>query len=137
MKHERLLLIRGIPGSGKSTLAKRLIANGEYDAHFETDDYFTDDSGRYRFVAENIQEAVQRCFSNTEYALKSGKRVIVSNTFTRVWEMQSYIELARQLNIEVSIITCTNTFQNVHDCPEEKVQQMKDRFEYDISELFE
>ena len=43
MKKE-LYILRGLPGSGKSTLAKNLA--GE---HFETDKYFIDEKGEYKF----------------------------------------------------------------------------------------
>lgn len=130
-----LLIVRGLPGSGKSTFAKGMIERNAYDVMFEADDFFTDESGNYQYDASKIKDAHKQCFANVEKALKEGKRVIVSNTFTRLWEMEPYVNLAKQIDVPVSITTCTGVFRNVHDVSDDTMQRMKDRFEYDIDSL--
>lgn len=130
-----LLIIRGLPGSGKSTFAKGMIERNVYDVMFEADDFFTDASGNYQYDASKIKDAHKQCFANVEQALKDGKRVIVSNTFTRLWEMEPYVNLAKQMGLSVSITTCTGDFGNVHNVSDDMIQRMKDRFEYDIDSL--
>ena len=62
--------------------------------------------------------------------------VYVSNTFTRVWEMQKYIDLANHHNAELVVYRCTGNFDNVHGVPSDKVQQMKERFEDCDGEIY-
>jgi predicted kinase len=131
-----LLLIRGLPGSGKSTLAMNMILQGKYDVMFEADDFFTDIHGNYVFQPERLQDAHKQCLQNAENALKDGKRVIVANTFTRMWEMKPYVLLTKQLNSPLDIITCRGEYQNIHGCSDDAVQRMKDRFEFNYEELW-
>lgn len=130
-----LLIVRGLSGSGKSTFANGMIERDAYDVMFEADDFFTDASGNYQYDASKIKDAHKQCFANVEKALKEGKRVIVSNTFTRLWEMEPYVNLAKQIDVPVSITTCTSNFRNVHNVSDDKIQRMKDQFEYDIDSL--
>lgn len=126
-----LVLIRGIPGSGKTTLAKE-IADGVIEhPHFETDNFFTNPyTGEYRFKPELIKVAHQWCQSLVFKALLDEEpKVIVSNTFTQIWELEPYLEMAQRFGYKVDIHTCTGEYTNVHGVPEEKVQEMKQRFE--------
>lgn len=139
---KQLILIRGVPGSGKSTLAKA-IRRDSYNRYksaifnFEADQFFIDDEGEYKFDPSKIKFAHERCQENTEAALKQGCTVIVSNTFTQLWEMQPYFEMAKKHNAEVVVYLCQGNFKNIHGVPDAKVKQMRDRFEYDVSPLFE
>lgn len=125
----RLTLIRGIPGSGKSTLAKLLcsIQKPGYAhlqmLHYEADMFF--ELQQINFDPKKLNDAHEWCFQETVKALNAGCDVVVSNTFTRIWEMQTYIKLRP----ECTVIRCTGNFQNVHGVPPEKVQAMRDRFE--------
>jgi hypothetical protein len=60
--------------------------------------------------------------------------IIVSNTFTQEWEMEPYFELAEKYGYDVFSIIVENRHggKNIHDCPEEKVQIMRDRFEVQL-----
>jgi Mor family transcriptional regulator len=57
-------------------------------------------------------------------------KIAVANTFTQEWEMESYFELAKKYNYTVFTIIIENRHngKNVHNVPEDKIQQMKNRF---------
>ena len=121
-----LILIRGIPGSGKSTLAHTYVEKGF--KHFESDQYFMV-AGEYHFDASKLSYAHSNCLQKTIDALAAGHSVVVSNTFTRLWEMQSYIDFAKQNDIPIKVFRCVGKFKNIHNVPESVVEKMEDRFE--------
>lgn len=120
-----LIIIRGLPGSGKSTLAKKLNCV----VHVEADMYFINESGEYVFSPEKLPDAHKWCQETTRNLLNSGKSVVVSNTFTRIWEMQAYLDMARDLSCTVKVIRKNGCFGNVHDVPEKTIEAMRERFE--------
>lgn len=134
-----LWLVEGIPGSGKSTLAK-IIQNTQtfeggdrfdgYCPHFEADQYFMV-KGEYKFEAKSIPAAHLWCQTAVESYMKKGCHdIIVSNTFTRQWEREPYRLLSSKYGDTVFEIICNNNFGNIHGCPPETVQKMKERFEF-------
>lgn len=124
-----LILIRGLPGSGKSTKAKELLDVGFVNDWFEADMFFMDINGEYRFDRDKIKDAHKWCQQMTKRSLKSGRSVVISNTFTRIWEMEAYIEVARFAKADVIVIECKGEYQNIHDVPEESLALMKERWE--------
>ncbi|WP_367988977.1 ATP-binding protein [Vibrio sp. NTOU-M3] len=122
---QTLTLIRGLPGSGKSTLAQTLDAQ-----HFEADMYFVDEQGTYRFDANCLPQAHAWCLTMTEKALHQGQSVVVSNTFVRLWEMESYIHLSRQLGIKLKVVECTGSYPNVHGVPQCTIDKMRRRWQH-------
>jgi predicted kinase len=125
----KLVLVRGLPGSGKSTFAKSMPDF----LHVEADMYFCKD-GEYKFDPKLLADAHAWCRLITEDALHKKLDVIVTNTFTQFWEIRSYLDIASLYGIIPFIITVHNQFQNVHGVPEEKLEIMYNRFEWDISE---
>ena len=119
---DQLILIRGLPGSGKSTLARSLAIIGF--EHFEADMYFERD-GIYRYDASRIKEAHAWCQKMTREALAAGKRVVVSNTFTRLQEMEPYRSMAEL----VRVVQAKGNWENIHGVPAETIQRMKQRWE--------
>jgi predicted kinase len=126
-----LYLVRGLPGSGKSTFSKTL---GEI--HIEADQYFVDVEGNYNFDGSKIKLAHEYCRTQTEAWMKTDgdqvnvNKIVVSNTFTQEWEMEPYFELAKKYGYKVFSIIVENRHggTNVHGVPEEKIEQMKNRF---------
>jgi predicted kinase len=133
---EKLLVIcRGIPGSGKSSFAKTLGG-----IHIEADQYFVDGDGNYNFDGSKIKLAHEYCRSQTEAWMKTDgtqvnvDKIVVSNTFTQFWEMEPYFELAEKYGYKTFSIVVENRHGGVnqHNVPEEKVEQMKNRFEFKL-----
>ena len=120
-----LYLIRGWPGSGKTTLAKELLKQGKADVHYEADMYFEGKVLGYVFDPTKLPQAHEWCLRKTKEALGMNMNVVVSNTFTRLWELQKYIDLGHPYEI----IECRGLFKNVHGVPPEKVLAMRARFE--------
>ena len=122
-----LYIVRGVPGSGKTTLAKQLTANV-----FEADHYFYDNDGNYNFIPSEIKEAHKECQQFVGFAMESNiQKIAVSNTFTQEWEMEPYFELAKKHSYKVFTIVVENRHGGVnqHGVPEDKIEQMKNRFE--------
>ena len=125
-----LYIIRGVPGSGKTTLAKKMIACEMADYSIEADFFMTDEKGRYSFTPSKLTDCHQKCQDAIHKSLVAGNNCVVSNTFTRKWEMKPYIDMAKAGNHKITIIVCQGDFQNVHGVPDAKVLEMKERFEY-------
>lgn len=116
-----LIIIRGLPGSGKSTMAEKFVAMGY--THCETDAFFMV-NGEYKFDGNRLTEAHDWCFAAVVNALKSGN-VVVSNTFSRIWEMQRYLDLPNPK----AVLTCEGNYGNKHGVPEHAVERMRQRWE--------
>lgn len=121
----KLTLIRGVPGSGKSTLAKSFQSR-----LFEADQFFLDQFSppNYNFDPHLLEAAHALCFGKTAEALRRGEDTVVANTFTKDWEVEKYLRLAQIMNVPTTVIHCLDEFENVHGCPQEKIDQMKARF---------
>ena len=125
-----LYIVRGIPGSGKSTFAKTLVSK-DY-CHKETDMYFFGLSGKYKFDPTKIKDAHKWCQDEVNNLMKlEYSPIAVSNTFTQEWEIEPYLELAKTYGYKVFSIVVENRHggTNEHGVPEEKLEQMKNRFE--------
>ncbi len=129
-----LYLVRGVPwpGSGKTTFAKTLGS-----IIIEADQYFVDDKGNYKFDGSKIKLAHEYCRAQTEAWMQTKgdqvntDKITVSNTFTQEWEMEPYFEIAKKHGYKVFSIVVENRHggTNVHEVPEEKLEQMRNRFE--------
>ena len=126
-----LYIVRGIPGSGKSTFAKTLGG-----IHIEADQYFVDADGNYNFDGSKIKLAHEYCRLKTKAWMEingdlvSEDKIVVSNTFTQEWEMEPYFELAKEYGYKVFSVIIENRHGNTneHNVPEDKIEQMKNRF---------
>jgi predicted kinase len=123
---KQLILLRGLPGSGKSTFAKTLGG-----IHIEADQYFMQD-GEYKFDASKLKQAHNWCKLRVEHSMEDGvDKITVSNTFTQEWEMDAYFELAEKYGYQTSCLIVENRHdsKNIHGCPDDKIEQMRNRFE--------
>jgi energy-coupling factor transporter ATP-binding protein EcfA2 len=131
---KELFLLRGVPGSGKSTLAKSLGG-----VHYEADMFFIE-GGQYKFNPKNLPAAHEWCRQVVEESMADwngsapSPRIVVSNTFTKEWEMEAYFELAKKWGYTVFSLVVENRHGGVneHGVPEDKVQAMRDRFEFKL-----
>lgn len=129
---KNLYLLRGLPGSGKSTLAEQLGGS-----HFETDKYFIGENGEYNFDGSKLKEAHQWCQDSVANAMVlnhttgENETIVISNTFTQEWEIKPYMDMAKNWGYRVFSIIVENRHVGVnqHGVPDEKLQQMNDRFE--------
>lgn len=132
-----MILIRGIPGSGKSTLAKKLVENNaNHRTHLEADMFWYLETGEYKWDASRLKEAHAWCLSETENVLMRGHVPVVSNTFTTKKELRPYFELARTYGVVPTVMITQNEWGNIHGVPEETLNRMRARFEYDISDIW-
>ena len=131
---KKLYIVRGLPGSGKSTFAEALV--GSDFLVCEADKYFIVD-GEYKFDATKLKQAHEWCKNRVETYMKDSlvndqfyREIAVSNTFTQEWEMESYYKLAEQYGYMVFSIIVENRHggKNVHGVPDEKLEQMRNRF---------
>jgi energy-coupling factor transporter ATP-binding protein EcfA2 len=118
-----LVLILGLPGSGKSNMASILAMIGY--KHFEAGMFF-EIGGIYRFDGTRIKDAHVWCRHMARQALARGDNVVVSNTFTTVWEMEPYFSMTTR---KVRVIEAKGNLGNVHGAPPETVHRMALRWE--------
>ena len=123
-----VILIRGVPGSGKSTLARKMVEENDCLIHVEADDFFMRD-GVYAYESARVGEAHEHCRQRANHALADGYSVVIANTFSRLWEMETYYRLAAAYGADVRVITATGRYQNVHGVPQEVVDRMTARWE--------
>jgi len=129
-----LILLRGLPGSGKSTLAKIILQlrNTDDPEVLSADDFFENKEGDYNFDPSKIKEAHNYCqFRCSERMRQQKVKIVVANTFTQEWEMDEYFKMAERYNYRVHTVIVENRHgnENVHGVPEDKLQQMKNRFQ--------
>jgi predicted kinase len=126
---KELFLLRGLPGAGKSTLAKSIDGR-----HAEADQYFMED-GEYKFDASKLKDAHLWCQSIVDSYMRNGfERVTVSNTFTQEWGMDYYFDLAKKYGYRVYSLIVENRHGGVneHGVPTEKIEQMRNRFNFKL-----
>lgn len=125
-----MIIIRGVSGSGKTTVAKAMSASLEGNPTVvEADMFFLDKDGVYQFDATQLKKAHGWCYGKVKSILDAGHDVIVSNTFTRKWEIEPYMCLATFYGANVQLISVESGFKNVHGVPDEVVQKQIERFE--------
>jgi len=126
--NKTLYIVRGVSGSGKTTFAKEL-AERYACRYFEADMFFVRVDGAYTFNPAKLSEAHEWCFEQVRMEVCDEYDVIVSNTFTRLWEMRKYIDLALDHGYQVRIVTCTGRYENIHGLTEEMVEKQRARFQ--------
>ncbi|XP_014821652.1 PREDICTED: NEDD4-binding protein 2-like 2 isoform X2 [Calidris pugnax] len=137
-----LLILRGLPGSGKSTLARILLGQSCDGIIFSTDDYFRQQDG-YTYNAAQLGDAHDWNQKRAKQAMEQGKSpVIIDNTNTQAWEMKPYVEVALEKGYRVEFHEPDTWWKfdpeelekrNKHGVTREKIAQMLERYEYQIS----
>jgi hypothetical protein len=96
------------------------------------DDYFLNENGDYKFDGSKLKEAHNECEVRCANKMKlETSRIVVANTFTQEWEMEKYYEMAERYNYRVHTVIVENRHgsKNVHGVRENKLQEMKNRFD--------
>jgi tRNA uridine 5-carbamoylmethylation protein Kti12 len=133
-----LILLRGIPGSGKTTLGDVMLhtlGSNNTNNVLSADDFFTDENGNYNFDPTKLKEAHNQCQLKCAERMKLElSRIVVANTFTQEWEMKPYFDMAERYKYRVHCLIVENRHgsKNVHNVPDEKLEQMKNRFEISL-----
>lgn len=129
-----LIILRGLPGSGKSSFANLIWAS---HVICEADQFFYDEEGNYNFDATKLGQAHKACQEKVEMFMQDNlnnhqyyPEIVVSNTSTTEKELQPYLDLALKYGYTVVSLIVENRHggQNVHGVPDEKLEQMRNRF---------
>lgn len=132
-----LILLRGLPGSGKSTLGDVILQTTQQHNPdvLSADNFFIDDKGNYNFDVTKLKEAHNLCQQKCAERMRlEFSKIVVANTFTQEWEMDPYFEMAKRYRYRVHTLIVENRHgsTNIHDVPNEKLVQMKDRFQISL-----
>ena len=132
MSNKTLYIIRGVPGSGKSTLAHQLTKHV-----VETDDFMMVD-GEYKYDKDKVYACHKKCFNKVlDYMAHNVSPIAVSNTFIKKKDYKPYVDLAKEFGYDVEIKVCNGDYKNIHNVPQDRVEQMKSRFQESINSLLE
>ena len=136
-----LFIIRGLPGAGKSTLAQTLVPAGR---DLAADDYMHQDLDRskpYVFEGAKVRASHDWCESTTKALMSDGTGlpVAVANTFTRRWEFEAYVGMAKECGYGLVVIDLFDgdlsdealAARNVHGVPLVAFERMRARYEHD------
>ena len=134
MNGKNLYLLRGLPGAGKSTLSKSIGA-----INFEADMFFME-GNEYKFNPLKLKDAHAWCQNQVRISMKNANggmtptRIAVANTFTQEWEMEPYFQMAKEYGFTVFTLIVENRHGGVnqHNVPEDKIEIMKNRFEFKL-----
>ena len=123
---KELILVRGLPGSGKTSWSE-----DNYPAdYYETDMYWLRPDGEYDFNVTLLRQAHEWCRNICELCMKDEFiSVVVSNTFSQLWEMQPYLDMAEEYGYEVEVRKMMGDYGSIHDVPQKTIDKMKERWE--------
>jgi hypothetical protein len=129
---QTLYIITGLPGSGKSTLAFKMFQEDKIDTFYEADMWMRDGDGEYEFDPKKLGYCHGKCFASVQLALEKGFNVAQSNTNLTKKEVRPYIEMAKDLNVNIEIIHQPQdvNYGSIHGIPEEKLLMMAARREF-------
>ena len=132
-----LIILRGVSGSGKSTFADFLVDNLFLQFNpvhkFEADQWFVDNDEAWN--PRYLQTAHEWCQAEVKKSLQEGYITVVSNTTTTKKELQPYIKIATDLNVQYFVIIADGDYQNVHEVPNDKVLKQASRFDFNNSNM--
>ena len=138
-----LILVRGVAGAGKSTIGE-MFDDGATTRILSTDDLFYVD-GEYKFDPSKLAEYHQAIIDKVEsimveydwkimdhdYSWFPIDRIVVCNTFTQMWEMEPYFNLAKKHDWCIHTIIAENRHgsDSIHDVPADVIKSQRERFE--------
>ena len=123
----KLYIIRGLPGSGKTTFAR---TDKRFNGCFHVEaDMMHVIGGEYKFDSNRLRYAHGWCKKMVVDQLIIGMDVVVSNTFSRLWEVLPYLDLHSKENTIVYKVHKQFLYDSVHGVPQDVICNMKDRWE--------
>ena len=138
-----LILVRGVSGAGKSTIGE-MFDDGATTRILSTDDLFYVDA-EYKFDPSKLAEYHQAIIDKVEslmveydwkimdhdYSWFPIDRIVVCNTFTQMWEMEPYFNLAKKHDWCIHTIIAENRHgsDSIHDVPADVIKSQRERFE--------
>lgn len=128
-----LILLRGVPGCGKSTLGDVILLTNQLNNQdvLSADNFFINEKGEYIFDSSKLKEAHNDCQVKCADRMRNQfSKIVVANTFTQEWEMEPYFTMAERYNYRIHTVIVENRHgnKNIHNVPDEKVNQMINRF---------
>ncbi len=142
----KVIFMRGLPGSGKSYKAQKLyedaISNNKSAVILSADDLFYE-NGVYHFDKTKLHKnhkAIERKFYDAVDAKTN--IIILDNTNTRASEMRYTCTYAYLNNYEIEFSLSDSPWafdveecfsRNVHNVPKSKIEEMKNRFEHNVT----
>ncbi|XP_029139846.1 uncharacterized protein LOC107286820 [Protobothrops mucrosquamatus] len=140
---KRLLILRGLPGSGKTTLSHILLGQSCNGTVFSTDDYFHQINGCWTYNVSQLGAAHEWNQNRAKEAMDLGRSpIIIDNTNIQAWEMKPYVKAALEKGYHVEFHEPDTWWKfnpeelekrNKHGVSREKIVQMLERYEYQIS----
>lgn len=129
-----LILLRGVPGSGKTTLGNVILFSNQSNIQdvLSADNFFINEKEEYVFDFNKLKEAHNDCQVKCAERMRNQfSKIVVANTFTQEWEMEPYFIMAERYNYRIHTVIVENRHdsKNVHNVPDEKVEQMIRRFD--------
>lgn len=129
-----LILLRGVPGSGKTTLGNAILFTNQSNIQdvLSADNFFINEKGEYIFDFTKLKEAHNDCQVKCAERMRNQfSKIVVANTFTQEWEMEPYFVMAERYNYRIHTVIVENRHgnKNIHNVPEEKIEQMIKRFD--------
>lgn len=99
--------------------------------HYETDLFYFDSNGDYKYSPDLSHAASIWCLRNVETSMKSNHNlIVVSNNFTRLWELEPYTQLAVVYGYEIQEVICKGNFKSSHISDPAAIARMKKFFQY-------
>jgi tRNA uridine 5-carbamoylmethylation protein Kti12 len=128
-----LILLRGVPGSGKTTLGNVILFTNQSNIQdvLSADNFFINEKEEYVFDFSKLKEAHNDCQVKCAERMRNQfSKIVVANTFTQEWEMEPYFIMAERYNYRIHTVIVENRHgnKNVHNVPDEKIEQMVKRF---------
>jgi predicted kinase len=131
-----LIIMRGCPGSFKSTVAKHIQSHLANSVICSTDDYHMVD-GVYKFNRQMLGNYHNFNLKAATTALMDGRKVIVDNTNTTLFECLKYIAMAQRNGRTFCFVepvgqgcnvAAVLAERNVHQVPLDAIKAMLDRW---------
>jgi predicted kinase len=135
---KKLIIIRGPSGSGKTTIAASIGRHQDYSVSWhEADDFFVGEDGEYHFNPQYLGQAHKSCQDSVRVEMCYERSIIVvSNTSMKRWEMNPYLQLAREFDYDIEVIRTPGPWnaqesfeRNLHGVPLTTIEKQIAKYE--------